>query len=199
MSPPVFRFAPSPNGFLHLGHAFSALTVDAWTRRLGGRFLLRIEDLDPLRSRQEYVYAIYRDLAWLGLTWEEPVLRQSEHLQVYQRTGEPCPRCGRPVKRIVVGARSTHFCSWCQRLRAADRKGAAAILRTMTGGRRRAGRRWTELAAEGSLGMTPDEAARAISVARTDRTKRAAATRRAAARASMPAGPAGPASAAPVR
>ena len=125
-----------------------------------------------------------------------------EHLQVYQRTGEPCPRCGRPVKRIVVGARSTHFCSWCQRLGAADRKGAAAILRTMTGGRRRAGRRWTELAAEGSLGMTPDEAARAISVARTDRTKRAAATRRAAARASMPAGPAGPAgpaSAAPVR
>ena len=122
-----------------------------------------------------------------------------EHLKVYQRTGEPCPRCGRPVKRIVVGARSTHFCSWCQRLGAADRKGAAALLRTMTGGRRRAGQRWTELAAEGSLGMTPDEAARAISVARTDRTKRAAGTRRAAARASMTAGPAGPASAVPIR
>ena len=84
-----------------------------------------------------------------------------EHLQVYQRTGEPCPRCGRPVKRIVIGARSTHFCSWCQRLRRADRKGAAAILRTMTGGPRRAGGRWTELAGEGSLGLTPDEAARA--------------------------------------
>ena len=75
-----------------------------------------------------------------------------EHLHVYQRTGEPCPRCGRPIKRIVIGARSTHFCSWCQRLPPADRKGAAAILRTMTGGPRRAGRRWTELAGEGTLG-----------------------------------------------
>jgi len=110
-----------------------------------------------------------------------------ERLQVYQRTGEPCPRCGRPVKRIVVGARSTHFCSWCQRLGAADRKGAAAILRTMTGGPRRAGGRWTELAGEGSLGLTPDEATAAAAAAlraRTERTKRAAATRRAAARAS---------------
>ena len=107
-----------------------------------------------------------------------------ERLQVYQRTGEPCPRCGRPVKRIVVGARSTHFCSWCQRLGAADRKGAAAILRTLTGGPRRTGGRWTELAGEGSLGLTPDEAAAAASRARTERTKRAAATRRAAARAS---------------
>ena len=75
-----------------------------------------------------------------------------ERLQVYQRTGEPCPRCGRPVKRIVIGARSTHFCSWCQRLGASDRKGAAAILRTMTGGPRRAGGRWTELAGEGRSG-----------------------------------------------
>jgi formamidopyrimidine-DNA glycosylase len=107
-----------------------------------------------------------------------------EHLQVYQRTGEPCPRCGRPVKRIVIGARSTHFCSWCQRLRAGDRKGAAAILRTMTGGPRRAGQRWTEVAGEGTLGLTPDERARAAAGARTERTKRAAATRRAAARAS---------------
>jgi formamidopyrimidine-DNA glycosylase len=107
-----------------------------------------------------------------------------ERLQVYQRTGEPCPRCGRPVKRIVVGARSTHYCSWCQRLGAADRKGAAAILRTMTGGPRRRGGRWTELAGEGTLGLTPDEAAAAASRARTERTKRAAATRRAAARSS---------------
>ena len=57
-----------------------------------------------------------------------------ETLAVYQRTGEPCPRCGRPVKRIVIGARSTHFCSWCQRLPAADRADARAILRTATGG-----------------------------------------------------------------
>jgi formamidopyrimidine-DNA glycosylase len=107
-----------------------------------------------------------------------------ERLQVYQRTGEPCPRCGRPIKRIVIGARSTHFCSWCQRLGAKDRKGAAAILRTMTGGPRRAGVRWTELAGEGSLGLTREEAAAAANRARTERTKRAAATRRAAARAS---------------
>ena len=116
-----------------------------------------------------------------------------EHLQVYQRTGEPCPRCGRPIKRIVVGARSTHFCSWCQRLSPADRKGAAAILRTMTGGPRRAGRRWTELGGEGTVGLTGPEAARAAAQARTERTKRAAATRRAAARASAPAAAARPA------
>ena len=109
-----------------------------------------------------------------------------ERLQVYQRTGEPCPRCGRPVKRIVVGARSTHFCSWCQRLGAADRKGAATILRTMTGGPRRAGGRWTELAVEGVLGLTREESSLAATRARTERTKRAAATRRAAARASAP-------------
>jgi DNA-formamidopyrimidine glycosylase len=110
-----------------------------------------------------------------------------ERLQVYQRTGEPCPRCGRAVKRIVVGARSTHFCSWCQRLGAADRKGAAAILRTVTGGPRRAGGRWTELAGEGVLGLTREESSLAADRARTERTKRAAATRRALARASAPA------------
>ena len=75
-----------------------------------------------------------------------------ERLDVYQRTGEPCPRCGRPIRRIVVGGRATHFCSWCQRLPAADRAGAAAILRAATGAGRPTGRRWTELAAEGSLG-----------------------------------------------
>ncbi len=108
-----------------------------------------------------------------------------ERLQVYQRTGEPCPRCGRPVKRIVIGARSTHFCSWCQRLSAADRKGAGAILRTMTGGARRSGGRWTELAGEGALGLTPAEGDVAAARARTARTKAAAASRRAAARASV--------------
>ncbi|MEX1169704.1 MAG: bifunctional DNA-formamidopyrimidine glycosylase/DNA-(apurinic or apyrimidinic site) lyase [Chloroflexota bacterium] len=108
-----------------------------------------------------------------------------EQLQVYQRTGEPCPRCGRPVKRVVIGARSTHLCSWCQRLSAADRSGAVAILRGMTGGPRRPGGRWTELGGEGTIGLTPIEAERAGRRARTDRTKRAAATRRAAARAAM--------------
>ncbi len=106
-----------------------------------------------------------------------------EQLAVYQRTGEPCPRCGRPLRRVVVGARSTHFCSWCQRLPAVDRAGARKILRTMTGGPRQRGRRWTDLAGEGSLGATPDELARAAARSRTERTKRAAATRRAAARA----------------
>jgi formamidopyrimidine-DNA glycosylase len=105
-----------------------------------------------------------------------------EHLQVYQRTGEACPRCGRPIRRIIVGQRSTHFCSWCQRLPAADRPGAAAILAVAKASARR-GARWTELAAEGSLGLMPPEAARAASRARADRTRRAAATRRANARA----------------
>lgn len=80
---PVFRFAPSPNGALHLGHAYSALFSAAMARRCGGRFLLRIEDIDTARCRPEYEAAIREDLAWLGLTWEEPVRRQSEHLSSY--------------------------------------------------------------------------------------------------------------------
>jgi formamidopyrimidine-DNA glycosylase len=108
-----------------------------------------------------------------------------ERLQVYQRTGEACPRCGRPIRRVVIGARSTHLCSWCQRIGAADRAGAAAILRGITDGRRGPGRRWTELAADGAVGLTPAEAERAARRARAEQTKRAAATRRAAARAAM--------------
>jgi formamidopyrimidine-DNA glycosylase len=84
-----------------------------------------------------------------------------ERLQVYQRSGKPCPRCGRPIRRIVVGGRSTHFCSWCQRLRAVDRKGVATVLRTAG----RTGR------------------------ATSERTQRAAQTRRSAARAAMQAAP----------
>jgi len=81
---PAFRFAPSPNGELHLGHAYSALLDFELCRRDGGRFLLRIEDIDPARCRPEYEEAIYRDLAWLGLAWEEPVRRQSEHMDDYR-------------------------------------------------------------------------------------------------------------------
>jgi glutamyl-Q tRNA(Asp) synthetase len=77
------RFAPSPNGPLHLGHAYSALVACETARKLGGRFLLRIEDIDPGRSRGEFVDGIYEDLRWLGLTWEEPVLRQSLHIADY--------------------------------------------------------------------------------------------------------------------
>lgn len=79
----VTRFAPSPNGYLHLGHAFSALTAFDAARAAGGRFLLRIEDIDASRSRPELEDAIYEDLAWLGLAWETPVRRQSEHFDEY--------------------------------------------------------------------------------------------------------------------
>lgn len=82
--PPVFRFAPSPNGYLHLGHALSALLNADMARANGGRLLLRIEDIDTARCRSEYEMAIYEDLAWLGLHWESPVRRQSEHWDNYR-------------------------------------------------------------------------------------------------------------------
>jgi glutamyl-Q tRNA(Asp) synthetase len=80
MPQPVLRFAPSPNGYLHLGHAFSALLNFDLARRTGGRFLLRVEDIDATRCRGEFEDAIYQDLTWLGVAWETPVRRQSEHL-----------------------------------------------------------------------------------------------------------------------
>ena len=80
---PVFRFAPSPNGVLHLGHALSAILNHDMAAKAGGRFLLRIEDIDRARCRPEFEAAIFADLAWLGLDWEEPVRRQSEHLGLY--------------------------------------------------------------------------------------------------------------------
>lgn len=98
--PTVTRFAPSPSGHLHLGHAYSALFAEAESRGDGareaisqetrarardGRFLLRIEDIDAGRCRPEFEEAIYEDLAWLGLHWEEPVRRQSEHFADYQK------------------------------------------------------------------------------------------------------------------
>jgi glutamyl-Q tRNA(Asp) synthetase len=85
---PVFRFAPSPNGYLHLGHAYSALLNFDSSRRAGGRFLLRIEDIDATRCRPEFEAAIYEDLAWLGMSWETPVRRQSEQLPVYREAVE---------------------------------------------------------------------------------------------------------------
>ncbi len=86
MSAPDFvtRFAPSPTGYLHRGHAFSALTAFEAARRAGGRFLLRIEDIDAERCRPEFTEAIFEDLAWLGLTWEAPVMRQSDRLGAYE-------------------------------------------------------------------------------------------------------------------
>ncbi len=113
-----------------------------------------------------------------------------ERLEVYQRAGQPCPRCGRPIRRIVVGGRATHFCSWCQRLPAADRAAATAILAAARAPRSR-GRRWVDLPGQGALGRMRDEAARAEPpraseadpAARAERTRRAAAARRARARA----------------
>jgi glutamyl-Q tRNA(Asp) synthetase len=84
MNQPTFRFAPSPNGYLHLGHALSALLNFEMARAMGGRFLLRIEDIDQTRCRPDYEAAIYDDLAWLGVAWEQPVRRQSEHLSDYR-------------------------------------------------------------------------------------------------------------------
>jgi glutamyl-Q tRNA(Asp) synthetase len=84
MADTIFRFAPSPNGYLHLGHALSALINVDMARAAGGRLLLRIEDIDVTRCRPEYEAAIYEDLTWLGIAWEEPVRRQSEHLADYR-------------------------------------------------------------------------------------------------------------------
>ena len=82
--PPVFRFAPSPNGYLHVGHALSALLNADMARASGGRLLLRIEDIDRTRCRPEYETAIYEDLRWLAIRWEGPVRRQSEHWGDYR-------------------------------------------------------------------------------------------------------------------
>jgi glutamyl-Q tRNA(Asp) synthetase len=84
MTTPTFRFAPSPNGYLHLGHALSALLNAGMAQHSGGRFLLRMEDIDATRCRPGYETAIYEDLAWLGVSWEAPVLRQSARTAAYQ-------------------------------------------------------------------------------------------------------------------
>jgi glutamyl-Q tRNA(Asp) synthetase len=82
---PTFRFAPSPNGPLHLGHAFSAILNHDMAHAAGGRFLLRIEDIDQARCTPEFERGIYEDLAWLGLEWETAVRRQSEHFDQYRQ------------------------------------------------------------------------------------------------------------------
>jgi glutamyl-Q tRNA(Asp) synthetase len=85
-SPPlVTRFAPSPTGYLHLGHAYAALVAQSRARRAGGRFLLRIENIDATRARAEYEATIFEDMRWLGLDWDGPVRRQQDHLADYAR------------------------------------------------------------------------------------------------------------------
>ena len=106
-APFTTRFAPSPTGLLHRGHAFSALAAHDAARAANGRFLLRIEDIDATRCRPEFEAAIHEDLAWLGLEWEQPVRRQSEHLAEYQAAIETLAargllyRCFRTRKEIA--------------------------------------------------------------------------------------------------
>ena len=106
----VFRFAPSPSGLLHLGHAYSALYSYREARSANGRFLLRIEDIDTTRCKKEYEMQIFEDLHWLGLEWEQPVRRQSEHMGVYQDALDrlksldllfPCPATRRQIAERI--------------------------------------------------------------------------------------------------
>ena len=106
------RFAPSPTGLLHRGHAFSALTAFGAAREAGGRFVLRIEDIDTARCSGEFEAAILEDLAWLGLRWENPVRRQSEHFDDYEaalsrlRGAGLLYRCFKTRKEILQGMAS---------------------------------------------------------------------------------------------
>lgn len=108
----VTRFAPSPTGPLHLGHAYSSLLAHDAARAAGGRFLLRVEDIDRTRCRPEHERAIYDDLTWLGLDWERPVRRQSEHMADYQgaldwlRDQGVLYRCFRTRKEVAEAAAS---------------------------------------------------------------------------------------------
>jgi glutamyl-Q tRNA(Asp) synthetase len=108
----VTRFAPSPTGRLHRGHAYSALTAFEAARAAGGRFLLRIEDIDRTRCRPEYETALLEDLAWLGLAWETPVRRQSEHMADYRAALERLAerglvyRCYRTRREIAAAIES---------------------------------------------------------------------------------------------
>src|SRR5438270_599894 len=107
MPQPVFRFAPSPNGELHLGHALSALIGYERARTCGGRFLLRIEDIDMGRSRPQFVAGIFANLAWLGIVWEEPVVFQSQRLSAYRAAaGQLSPGGGR--RRRLAGRDPRH-------------------------------------------------------------------------------------------
>jgi len=105
------RFAPSPNGHLHLGHAFSAIYASKVADSLNGIFMLRIEDIDVGRCREEFIEGICDDLEWLGLTWEEPVRRQSEHFDVYEAALKqlrdldviyPCFATRREIERAIA-------------------------------------------------------------------------------------------------
>ena len=111
-SPFVTRFAPSPTGWLHRGHAYSAMQAFQAAQKAGGRFLLRIEDIDVTRCRPEFEAAILEDLTWLGLSWDGPVRRQSEHLADYEAALEQLRRegliyrCFRTRKEVAMAMAS---------------------------------------------------------------------------------------------
>jgi len=116
MSEITTRFAPSPTGYLHLGHAYSALLAFEKAKQAGGRFVLRIEDIDRTRCKPEFEAAILEDLQWLGLVWETPVMRQSERFDAYAQTLDALKaknivyRCFRTRKEIAEKiARAPHF------------------------------------------------------------------------------------------
>jgi glutamyl-Q tRNA(Asp) synthetase len=138
----VTRFAPSPTGRLHLGHAHSALLGWRAARDAGGRFLLRIEDIDPVRCRPEYTDAILEDLAWLGLDWDAPPRIQSRHLPEYRAVLDrlaglgllyPCFCTRADIAREVAaighaphGPDGLLYPGTCRRLSAADREARIA-------------------------------------------------------------------------
>lgn len=110
----ITRFAPSPTGYLHLGHAYSALVNARQAENSGGELILRIEDIDQTRCRPEFEHAIFEDLAWLGLTWHDTIMRQSERLPLYQEQIEGLHqrglvyRCFRSRKDIEDILRAPH-------------------------------------------------------------------------------------------
>ena len=108
---PILRFAPSPNGRLHLGHAFSALFTARAAAVSGGTFLLRIEDIDPVRSKPEFDAGIVEDLAWLGLHWPEPALRQSARMPVYAAAAQALKE-GPPLSLLLHAAQHYGSCGW---------------------------------------------------------------------------------------
>lgn len=141
MPPITTRFAPSPTGLLHLGSAYSALFAEKAARGAGGRFLLRIEDIDQGRCRQEFEDAIYRDLEWLGLQWDGPVRRQSDHFDLYDHflhsleEGGLIYPCFCTRKEIAASASAPHgpdgplypgICKHLSRAETASREAAGA-------------------------------------------------------------------------
>jgi glutamyl-Q tRNA(Asp) synthetase len=162
MKPLVTRFAPSPTGRLHRGHAFSALTAQALAQAADGRLILRIEDIDAARCRPEYDAAILDDLSWLGLRWEEPVRRQSQHLADYAAALERLRadglvyRCFRTRKEILAAIASAPHeraevfvgapLAAAEEARRLDAGEPYAWRLSLAAARVRLGQRWDELA-----------------------------------------------------